>query len=81
MSVMPQEAFYAELPWMMMPAANVDTVMEEARSKGVRYLVIDEDMQKELPGFLERSKKGDLILIKEWNGKRQNVALFQMVYP
>lgn len=81
MSPLPQEAFYAELTWVRMPVTNVDTVLEEARSKRVQYLVIDEDMQKESPGFMEKTKRGDLVLIKEWKGKRQNVLLFQMVYP
>ena len=81
MSPMPQESFYAELPWVRMPEATVDEVLEKARSEKIQYLVVDGDMEKELPGFMERAKKGNLVLIKEWKGKQGNVTLFQMVPP
>ena len=81
MASVPQEAFYAGLLWVMMRETNVDEVLEKARAQKVQFLIVDEDMEKELPGFMERTRKGDLVLLKEWKGSGKSVTLFQMVRP
>jgi 4-amino-4-deoxy-L-arabinose transferase-like glycosyltransferase len=81
MSRMPQEAFYAELPWIKMPSESYEKIMETARSKGVQYLTIDEKMEKDSPDFFEKSKGGDLIPLMDLKRKGQKMVVFQIVYP
>jgi hypothetical protein len=73
-----QEAFYAEMPWVKMPETTVEDVVELARSKGVRYLVIDERVELGLPGFLEKIKQGDWIQRMDWKRKAQKVILYEL---
>jgi hypothetical protein len=80
MSRMPQEAFYAELPWVILPNKSYEEIFRVARSNGIRYFILDEDVEKHSPGFFEKLKK-DLILIKEWNKQDQKIAIFEIVYP
>jgi len=80
MSSMPQEAFYAELPWIRMPAGSYEYVLETARSKGVRYLVMDEMTEENSPGFLDKLKNNDLIPVVDWRRKSQRMMVFEIVY-
>ncbi len=81
MSRMPQEAFYAELPWVIIPNKSYEEILRVARSNGIRYLVLDEDVEKRSPGFLGKFKEEDLTLIKDWNKQGQKVVIFEIVYP
>jgi hypothetical protein len=81
MSRLPQEAFYAELSWSGIPRKNYEEVLKIARSRGVRYLVLDENIGERSPGFMERLKEKDLVLFKEWNKDDQKIVIFEVVYP
>jgi hypothetical protein len=81
MSRLPQEAFYAELSWTGIPRKTYEEVLEIARSKGVRYLVLDEDTEERSPGFWGKLKKEDLILLKDWNKQDEKIVIFEIVYP
>ena len=81
MSRMPQEAFYAELPWVIIPNKSYEEILRVARSNGIRYLVLDEDVEKRSPGFLGKFKEEDLTLIKDWNKQGQKVVIFEIAYP
>ncbi len=77
MAPMPQEAFYAGLGWIKTPDKGFDKIIEEARSKEVHYLVVDEDIEAKYPGFLEKAKQVGFTLLKEWRREEQWTALFQ----
>jgi 4-amino-4-deoxy-L-arabinose transferase-like glycosyltransferase len=77
----PQEAFYAELPWTRMPAEPYERIMEAARSKGARYLVVGDEIEKDSPGFLEKSKTGELIPVLDLKKKDQAVLVFEIKDP
>jgi hypothetical protein len=79
MSRLPQEAFYAELPWFKIPKKSDEEVLMVARSNGVRYLVLDEEVERSSPGFGEKLKEKDLILLKDWNKKDQKIVIFEIV--
>jgi 4-amino-4-deoxy-L-arabinose transferase-like glycosyltransferase len=79
MSRLPQEAFYAELPWFKIPKKSDEEVLKVARSNGVRYLVLDEEVERSSPGFGEKLKEKDLILLKDWNKKDQKIVIFEIV--
>ena len=81
MSRLPQEAFYAELPWMQLPQESYEMIINTARSNGVQYLIVDEDIEKESPGFLGNMKKEDLIPLKDWKRKNQSLVIFKIVHP
>jgi 4-amino-4-deoxy-L-arabinose transferase-like glycosyltransferase len=81
MSRMPQEAFYSELGWTRIPAKNYEEVLETARSLGVRYLVIDENIDELSSGFYEKIRDKDLVLLKELKEERQKIAIFEIIYP
>ena len=82
MSRLPQEAFYADLPWIGIPVKSYEEILSEARSKGVRYLIIDRSIEKDSPGFSEKIKKEDLILLKEFqDNKDRRMVVFEILYP
>jgi 4-amino-4-deoxy-L-arabinose transferase-like glycosyltransferase len=81
MSQLPQEAFYAELPWIRMPSGSYEEILKAARSKEVQYIIIDENIEKESPDFLKKSKAGDLIQLRNWVRKDQWMKVFEIIYP
>jgi 4-amino-4-deoxy-L-arabinose transferase-like glycosyltransferase len=84
MSRFPQEAFYAELPWVPIGVyvKSYEEILSVARSKKVRYLILDDSIEKGSPGFSEKIKEEDLILLKEFkDDKGRRMAVFQIVYP
>jgi 4-amino-4-deoxy-L-arabinose transferase-like glycosyltransferase len=81
MSPLPQEAFYAELPWVRMPEGSYDEILKEARFKKVQYLIVDESIEKDSPDFVEKSRGGDLIQLRDWERKSRRIVLFQVIYP
>ncbi len=81
MSSWPQEAFYADRQWVHMPSKSYDVILSEARSQGVRYLVTDEKIEEDLPGFLGKIKKEDLIFIKDLKRDHRRMRVFEIVTP
>ncbi len=81
MSRLPQEAFYAELVWSILPNKSYEEVLRIARSNGIRYLVLDEDVEKRSQGFWEKLRDEDLTLLKDWNKQDQKIVIFEIVYP
>ena len=81
MSRWPQEAFYGEMAgWAKIPHGGYEEVLGVARSKGIPYLVLDEDVEKDWPGFRGQMRGKDLILLKEFKMKNQRVAIFKIIY-
>ncbi len=81
MSRLPQEAFYAELPWAQLPEWSYEEILETARSNKIQYIIIDESIEKESPGFWRNIKQEDLMPLKEWKHKTQSLVIFEIVYP
>jgi 4-amino-4-deoxy-L-arabinose transferase-like glycosyltransferase len=77
MSRLPQEAFYAEMPWARMPERSYEEIMEAARSQGIRYLIIDERV-KDPSVFSEKPTEKELIRIRDWKKKREWSVLFEV---
>ncbi len=80
MSRLPQEAFYADLPWILFPKKNYEEVLAVARCNGVQYLIVDEDIEQESPGFLREMKKEDLVFLKDFETEKRRMAIFKIVY-
>ena len=78
MSKMGQESFYAEQAWVKMPEKSYEEILKEARAKGIRYLVIDESIDKDSPDFLEKSKQGELIPLFEMEKKNRRMVVFEI---
>ncbi len=81
MSKLPQEAFYAELPWIRMTEGSYEEVLEKARSRGARYLAVDEDAEKDSPGFWKRVREEDIVSLKEFKKKDRRLTIFKVLYP
>ena len=81
MSSMPQEAFYAELPWVRMPQGSYEEIIETARSNGVQYLVIDEKIEEDSPGFWGKLRQGNLVSLLDLRRKNRRMVVFQIEYP
>ena len=82
MSRLPQEAFYADLPWTIIPEKGYEEILLEARSKEVRYLVLDGSVEKNSPGFSEKIKEEDLILLNEFRDhKGRRMVVYEIIYP
>ena len=79
MSRLPQEAFYAEFPWVQMPFKEYEVMMGDARFKGVQYLLIEEDIEKISPRFWEKMRREDLVPVKDFKRKDQRITIFEMV--
>jgi 4-amino-4-deoxy-L-arabinose transferase-like glycosyltransferase len=80
MSRLPQEAFYAGLPWVRIPEGNYGEILQVARSNGVRYLIIDEEIEKDSPGFWDKLKGKELIFLKDLKKNDQRMVVFEIVY-
>jgi hypothetical protein len=81
MSRLPQEAFYAEMAWIIMPDGNYEEMMQIARSKGIRYFIVDDQIKGKSPDFLEKIKEEDLVRVRDWKRKAQWSILFEVLYP
>ena len=81
MSKMGQEAFYAEQEWAKMPEEGYDEILKEARTRGVRYLVVDENIKKDSPGFLEHSNDGELKSLFELRKRNRHMIVFEILDP
>jgi hypothetical protein len=81
MSRLPQEAFYGETEWAGIPEKNYEEVLNTARSMGVQYLVIDENIEELSTGFWEKIKDKDLVLLKELTEGSRKIAIFKVIYP
>jgi hypothetical protein len=79
MSRLPQEAFYAQLPWVRMPDGAYEVIIGEARAKGVRYLAVEEDIEKVSPRFWEALRREDIVPVKEFERKDQRETIFELV--
>ena len=77
----PQEPFYAELPWVGMPQGSYEEILRVARDRKVQYLVVDEKIEKDSPGFLEKLKKEDLVPIRDFKTGDKRVTIFEIIYP
>jgi len=77
MSRLPQEAFYAEMPWVRMPEKGFEEIMEVVRSQGIRYLIIDEDV-RDPSVWSEKASGKELIRIRDWKRKKQWSILFEV---
>jgi 4-amino-4-deoxy-L-arabinose transferase-like glycosyltransferase len=83
MSRFPQEAFYAEMPWVPIGVRvkSYEEILLEARSNKVRYLILDETIEKNSPGFSEKIKEEDLILIKGFRDhKGRRMVVYEIIY-
>ena len=81
MSKMGHESFYAEQGWVQLPEKSYEEILKEALSKEVRYLVIDENIDKDSPDFLEKAKQGDLIFLYELKMNGRRIVVFELVDP
>lgn len=81
MSRLPQEAFYAELAWMRIPEESYERILKVARSNGAKYLIIDDHIEKDSPGFWRNLKGEDLVLLKDLKREDQRMVVFEIVYP
>ncbi len=79
MSKMGQESFYGELAWVRLPEKDYEEILKEARKKGVRYLVVDENIERDSPGFLERSKKGELKPLLELKRNKRFMIVYEIL--
>ncbi len=83
MSRLPQEAFYADFPWIGMPVPrkSYEKMINFAYSNGVRYLIIDEEVEKDLPDLQEKLKKEDFVLVLDWKRKNQRIRIYDIGCP
>jgi hypothetical protein len=79
MSRMPQESFYAEQAWVKLPEKGYGEILGEARSRGVRYLVVDESIEKDSPDFSEKSREGDLKALFELKRRKRSMIVFEIL--
>jgi len=81
MSRLPQEAFYGELEWVRMPLGSYEEILKEARSKGTQYVLIDKEIVKKSPDFLEKMSHTDFDLLKELERGDRSIKVFHLRFP
>jgi hypothetical protein len=79
MSKMGMESFYAGQGWARLGEKDYKEILGEARSKGVRYLVVDENIEKDSPGFLEQSRGGELKSLFELKRRQRFMIVFEIL--
>jgi 4-amino-4-deoxy-L-arabinose transferase-like glycosyltransferase len=79
MSKLPQEAFYAERAWVRMPPAAYEEILKLARSRGARYLVTDDEIEKDSPGFTAKRKDEALSLRMTLRRKERSMEIFEVL--
>jgi 4-amino-4-deoxy-L-arabinose transferase-like glycosyltransferase len=79
MSRLPQEGFYAQMPWTRIKKNTYGDIISDARSQGANCLVIDDVVLKNVKDFRENIAQGDLILMKEWKKGNRQILLFQTI--
>jgi hypothetical protein len=87
MSNSPQETFYADREFIMLPKGSsptgepgksYDEMIRYAKSKGVRYILINKNTQERNPGFIDAIQSKDL---KEVFRKvDQSLTIYEVVY-
>ena len=87
MSNSPQEIFYADREWMMLPQGisapgnpgmSYDEIIRYARTKGVRYILVNKNSYEMNPGFIESIRPTDL---KEIFEKRDHgLMIYEVIY-
>jgi 4-amino-4-deoxy-L-arabinose transferase-like glycosyltransferase len=83
----PQEAFYADREFRVLPLGisrhgipgkSYNEIINYARIKGVRYILIDNNIREMNPGFIESIQSTDLkeIFRKEYRG----IVIYEVIY-
>ncbi|NWF91903.1 MAG: glycosyltransferase family 39 protein [Syntrophaceae bacterium] len=92
MSNSPQETFYADREFMMLPKEEVhpgdpvksyDEIIRYAKSKGVRYILINKNTHERNPGFISAIQSKDVQLkdLKEvFKRGDQSLTIYEVVY-
>jgi hypothetical protein len=87
MSNSPQEAFYADREFMMFPPGilvggnpgkSYHEIIEEAKVKGVRYILVDKNTHKVNPGFVESIQSKDLT--EMFRKADQGLIIYEVIY-
>ena len=87
MSNSPQEAFYADrefkiLPWGISShgfiAKSYDEIIHFARTKGVRYILVNKNTHEKNPGFIESIQSMDLKEI--YREADQGLMIYEVIY-
>ncbi|MEW6376474.1 MAG: glycosyltransferase family 39 protein [Thermodesulfobacteriota bacterium] len=87
MSNSPQEAFYAEREWMMLPqeistpgnpGKSYDEIIDYAKTKGVRYILVNKNTHESNPGFVESIRSTDLKEI--FRKADQGLIIYKVIY-
>jgi hypothetical protein len=63
------------------PDKNYEEVLITARSMGVRYVVVDENIDALSPGFWKNIEDKDLVVLKKLEAEEQKTAIFEIIYP
>ena len=87
MSNSPQEAFYADREFMMLPAGistpgnpgkSYNEIIRYAKTKGIRYILVDKNTHEMNPGFIESIQPTDL---KEIFRRADGLSIiYKMIY-
>jgi len=87
MSNSPQEAFYADREFMMLPVwistpgnpgKSYNEIIEYAKTKGVRYILVDKNTHEMIPGFIESIQSTDLKEI--FRKANQALLIYEAIY-
>jgi 4-amino-4-deoxy-L-arabinose transferase-like glycosyltransferase len=87
MSNSPQEAFYAEREWMMLPSGiptpghrgkSYSEIIHDAKTKGIRYILVNKNTHEMNPGFIESIRSTDLKEI--FRKADQGLIIYEVIY-
>jgi len=87
MSNSPQETFYADREFMLLPSGisrpgyrglSYDEVIHYARTKGVRYILVNKNTHEMIPGFIESIQSTDLKEI--YREADQGLVIYEVIY-
>jgi 4-amino-4-deoxy-L-arabinose transferase-like glycosyltransferase len=75
------EAFYARMELVPYQDGDLENLIRMAHSMSIRYVVIDDGMEKGRPDFLETMKGSGFVLLRHWIGGEDRIWLFENPGP
>jgi hypothetical protein len=87
MSNSPQEAFYADREFMLLPSGvsglgnrgkSYQEILQDAKAKGIQYILVDKNTSEKNPGFIESIQPAHLKEV--YRKEDRGLVIYEVVY-
>jgi hypothetical protein len=74
-----QEAFYANMEWIHIPEGDLEQVIEAARTRSVKYIILDEKAKIHPPDSSGKAEQHGLVLLHSWKKGVRTIMVFEIM--